>query len=1041
MNTLIVDDKKEGRYLLRKILSQHNFDTESAKNGKEALRKLRLGKFDIVISDILMPTMDGYQFCKRCKSDENLKDIIFIFYTATYTEQKDEDLAYKMGADGFIRKPLEPDKLMQRINKILEDKKEKDQKPSKKKYKKNNEIFDLYSQRLVKKLEHKMLKIEEKEKQYRAIFETTGTATLIINDDKTIALANNEASVLFGYSREELEGEEWTEFVSPQDLERLQKYHKIRRGKNQGKAPHKYEAELVDNNGNTHDTIINIKMNPYTDQSVVSIVDITRLKKALNELENNKRLLDETEKISQTGGWDYNVKKDEMAWTDEVYKIYGVNKEDYDPSNIDQDIDFYTPEDQKKIDKAFKNAVNKGKPYDLELKFRSADSQKKWVRTQGNPVFEDGKVVRVFGHIIDVTEKKQAKIKLKEKEIKYRQIFNNANDAIYLHAIKGNGMPGKFIEVNDVACEMLGYSREEFLNMTPLDIDDSDQTYRLESIMENLMTKRKSTFEMRHISKSGQAIPVEINSHFFNLNKEKMILSVARDITERKKREQALCESEARYRTIFNTAAATAIMEANTNLSFVNRQFEELSGYTKEEIENKKSILDFIVEEDKKEMEKYLHENHRDQDSIPDQHEFHCRGKKGAIKSILMTFAQIPNSDKSVISLIDISKRKELEKELRQFQKMESIGRLTGSIAHDMNNILAPIIGYSEMLLQILGDDKKEKKYVKSIYKAGNSAKSLISQLLAFSRKQNINIQEIDLNKVIQDFKKLLKRTIHEDIEIIYNLYESLPLINADKGQIEQVIMNLAVNAGDAMPEGGRLTIETEVQKINERHINIQEDLEPGKYVAILVIDTGHGMDKDTMEKIFEPFYSTKGKKGTGMGLSTVYGIVKKHNGDIGVFSQKGQGTTFKVYFPVDNKKVLQKAEAENFKKTDLAGSETILIVEDNNEALTMAKDLLENQGYEILTAGNGEEALSKIKGYDGHLDLLLTDVVLPEINGKQLYQELVEKFPDLKLIYMSGYTDQVISQHGIIDQDINFIPKPYTIKKLIHEVRRVLNS
>lgn len=396
---------------------------------------------------------------------------------------------------------------------------------------------------------------------------------------------------------------------------------------------------------------------------------------------------------------------------------------------------------------------------------------------------------------------------------------------------------------------------------------------------------------------------------------------------------------------------------------------------------------------------------------------------------------------------IDLTERKRAEEErgklqaqLIQAQKIEAIGKLAGGVAHDLNNLLFPILGYSEMLLDDPALDGARREAIGAIMQAGFRARDLVRQLLAFSRRQTLEYKPLDLNKAVADFEKLLRRTIREDIAIRILPAPEVPLVMADIGQVEQVLMNLAVNAQDAMPDGGCLTIETAPAELDEHYAAVHREVKPGAYVRLVVSDTGCGMDQETSQRLFEPFFSTKGEKGTGLGLATVHGIVKQHGGHIWVYSEVGKGTTFKVYLPLSGKVDLEEKRDE-LGAAALEGSETILLVEDDEQARRLARAMLERHGYTVLAAEDGRVALALADKHEGALHLLLTDVILPGMNGRDLAARIAEKRPDLKVLFMSGYTDNVIVHHGVLEQGVNFIQKPFTINDLAVKIRDVLRS
>ncbi len=390
--------------------------------------------------------------------------------------------------------------------------------------------------------------------------------------------------------------------------------------------------------------------------------------------------------------------------------------------------------------------------------------------------------------------------------------------------------------------------------------------------------------------------------------------------------------------------------------------------------------------------------------------------------------------------LVDITERKQLEEQFQQAQKLEAVGRLAGGVAHDFNNLLTVINGYSQLLLSETSTESPNRKELEQIRKAGERSARLTQQLLAFSRKQTVQFQVLDLNKVVTNLESMLKRLIGEDVTLVTKLKPALGRINADPGQLEQVLMNLAVNARDAMPSGGTLAIETADVKLDEKVTGLLWELEIGSYVVLSVSDTGCGMDAPTKARIFEPFFTTKESgKGTGLGLATVYGIVKQHKGALSVYSEVGRGTTFKIYVPrVDAPAaVADWADDEGESST---GSETILLVEDSDMLLDLARHSLERRGYTVMEASSGEEALQMAERHAGPIHLVLTDVVMPGMNGRQLVEQLAKRRPGMKVLYMTGYSEGVLTHHGIMDPSVNLLPKPFTPTILLRKVREVLS-
>ena len=394
-----------------------------------------------------------------------------------------------------------------------------------------------------------------------------------------------------------------------------------------------------------------------------------------------------------------------------------------------------------------------------------------------------------------------------------------------------------------------------------------------------------------------------------------------------------------------------------------------------------------------------------------------------------------------VIILNDVSERKRMEAQFLQAQKMEAIGQLAGGIAHDFNNLLTIIKGYSQLSLMELKEGGPLRENIEEINKASDRASDLTHQLLAFSRRQILEMKVLDLNALLPGVEMMLRRVIGENIELVTQLAEDLGRVKSDRGQIEQVIMNLAVNARDAMPDGGKLTIETANAELDEAYVRAHVAVKPGKYVMLSVSDTGFGMTPEVRERVFEPFFTTKEKvKGTGLGLSTVYGIVKQSGGNIWVYSEPGKGTTFKIYLPREDEpleEVVERVAGGELHR----GDETILVVEDNDEVREVAVRIISGQGYRVLEASQGLDAFLIFTEHDGPIHLLLTDVVMPKMSGRELAETLMSIRPRIKVLYMSGYTDNAIVHHGVLERGMDFIQKPFAVDTLARKVREVLDK
>jgi PAS domain S-box-containing protein len=558
--------------------------------------------------------------------------------------------------------------------------------------------------------------------------------------------------------------------------------------------------------------------------------------------------------------------------------------------------------------------------YEFEAYRRSGE--KIWLSENRRVVVnEKGEPIYYEGTLEDITANKRAEVEMRKSEERYRELVENARDIIYEHDLKGN-----YTSINNAGQQITGYSRAEALALNlEQTIAPGYLNIARQMIRRKLAGEVVTAYELDILKKDGGRVPVEVNTRLvYHEGVPVGVQGIARDITERKRLEEALRESE---------------------------------------------------------------------------------------------------------------------EQLRQSQKLEAIGQLAGGVAHDFNNLLTAINGYSALALRRLGNDHAITPYLEEIKKAGDRAANLTRQLLAFGRKQLLQPLAINVNDIVSDMSKLLKRLIGENIQLATKLGDDIKQIKADPGQLEQVLVNLVVNARDAMPRGGRVTIETANTILDGKYARKHVGVTPGEYVMLAVSDTGTGMDHETRTHIFEPFFTTKEKdKGTGLGLSTVYGIVKQSGGNVWVYSELNKGTTFKVYLPqIQEEPEFQVAASA---ETSInSGSETVLLVEDEDTVRRLASELLQDSGYKVLEANGGEEAIQLFRDCEEPIDLLITDVVMPRISGKEVADQLRLVHPETRVLFMSGYTDEAIVHHGIVDYGIAFIQKPFSEQALAQKVREVLDS
>jgi two-component system, cell cycle sensor histidine kinase and response regulator CckA len=520
-------------------------------------------------------------------------------------------------------------------------------------------------------------------------------------------------------------------------------------------------------------------------------------------------------------------------------------------------------------------------------------------------------------------------------------------------------------------------------------------------------------------------------------------------LRERRRTEEALRESESRFRTIFDSVNDAVLVQEGSSggLFDVNRRALEMWGYS--EKDGRLTAHQLCSGAAPYTEEELLLRMERARDDEPRLFEWHARHASGRLfwVEVNMRRAALHGGRRLLLTVRDITERKRAQEEqdrlseqLLQAQKLESIGRLAGGVAHDFNNMLTGVIGHLSLALLTLEPTRQEHAWITTANQAALSAAELTTQLLAFSRRQIIEPRALCLNEVVRRMESMLTRTIGEDIALTTALAEDLDPTSADPNQLENVILNLAVNARDAMPLGGKLTIETANVMLGAQYGETHGEVRPGAYVMLAVTDTGCGMSADVKQRLFEPFFTTKPKgEGTGLGLAMVFGAVKQHGGAIQVYSEVGRGSTFKVYLPRAH------TEAEALPQRDEPGSlpqgdETVVLVEDERVARDAISTVLRRLGYHVVVFENGEEALAGLRAHDGSVDLLLTDVVLPGMNGRALAERLQTRWPLLKVLYSSGYTRNVIVNHGVLEQGIEFLGKPFTPEALARKLRALLD-
>ena len=678
----------------------------------------------------------------------------------------------------------------------------------------------------------------------------------------------------------------------------------------------------------------------------------------------------------------------------------------------------------------------------VEFRYLHKDGSWRVLEAKGKNLLAEPGVAGVIVNSRDITERKHMEVLLRDNEKRYQLAMDATKD----YAIVMLDPKGYVVNWNSGAESIKEYKADEIIGhhfscfYTEQDIDRG----RPEQELLAAMTEGSCNYEGSRLHKDGSLFWADgvLTALRDEQGQLQGFLQVTRDVTERREREESLHQSEQLLRAILdNSLALIYIKDLDGRYMVVNRQFENMSHHTRDEIIGKTAydifsteIADVFRAREQQVLESRKPVEVEETASVGDQSRHYI-----SVTFPLNDFADKPYAICGIST--DITSHKSLEDQLRHSQKMEAIGLLAGGIAHDFNNLLTTIIGYSQLLLNTFDNSDRRSVQMKEIVRAGNRAAALTTQLLAFSRKQILQPQLLNLNRLTENLSKMLRRLIGEDIELVTVFDPKLAMVKADPGLIDQVIMNLVVNGRDAMYQGGRLTIETANVELDSEGLDVEVDIPNGCYVMLSVTDIGCGMDDETKARIFDPFFTTKDiGKGTGLGLSTVYGILKQSKGYIRVDSEPGRGSTFKVYLPKEKGHADETVDTvtKNSPKRSFA-SETILLVEDDIAVQALARIVLEANGYVVLAAAGAKEALRQAQDHPRAIHLLVTDVVMPEMDGRALANTIGLIRPNIKVLYMSGYTDEAITQHGILDPGIAFLQKPFTPDAFLRRVREVL--
>ena len=766
--------------------------------------------------------------------------------------------------------------------------------------------------------------------------------------------------------------------------------------------------------------------------------DITGRKQAEEALAGQKRRLGYILQGTNVGTWEWNVQTGECIFNERWAGIIGYTLDEISPVSIDTWMEFCHPGDLEKSGRLLQACFDReSEYYHCECRMRHKNGAWIWVLDRGKVATwtEDGKPEWMYGTHQEITPRKQAEEALRKERNFAESLLDTAQTIVLVLDTEG-----RVVRFNPYFEELSGYRLEEMKGRDWIStfLPENERHAVRELFLKaigDVQTKGNIT---QILTKNGELRDIEWYDKTLKDANGSItgLMATGQDITERRHSERALRESERNLKAILNAVTESLFLaDVEGNVLVANAEGCRRLGIDPENATAEDVFRRFPpdIAQSRREQAQKVYESGQ---AVHFEDE---RLGRHYATTIYPCYDEDDSFSGVAVFSSDITERKRLEEQLRQAQKMEAIGQLAGGVAHDFNNILQALMGYNTLLLNDLPEADETHGFVEEMAKGVERAAGLTRQLLMFSRRQIMQPKDLDLNEIVENLLKMLRRIIGEDIQLEWVPGKPLGTIHADTGMMEQILMNLCINARDAMPEGGTVTIETQQTLIDSAYCAVHVWASPGRYVLLSVTDTGCGMDAETLERIFEPFFTTKGVgKGTGLGLATVYGIVRQHEGMVNVYSEPGQGTTFKVYLPLSERPA--KAVGTLVQGKAGGGHETILLAEDDEKVRKLARRILEGAGYTVLAANDGEEAVALFEAHRAEIALLFLDVVMPNLGGKQAMERILEIRPGIPVLFSSGYSENAVHTDFVLHAGLKLISKPYAPELLLRTVREMLD-